>query len=401
MRAVLTNFGTSGEVEPLLALAVELNQHGHEAVLALSPYYAARVAQLGLEFIAIGPDLQHVQNEINIAMATIDDTTALMDRMRVLCLPIAAALPQMFYELRDACYNADVLISGSSQPAARMVHDITGIPFVLVYTIYVGLQGMVVLPSQQASATFVNHVRSEIGLPPLRNPLTVVGGPAHDGNSPQLNLYAISPHVVSPLPDWPAHHHMTGYFFLNGDEWQADPRLVEFLAAGEPPVVIGFGSMMHPDPKALTDLLLEAVAITGCRAIIQQGWSGLGKHQVPPEVLPVDFVPHHWLFPQAACVVHHGATGTTAATLRAGVPSVFVPHAYEHPRNAQRAEELGIAGPAIPYAELTAHRLGAAIAKTLHTPRYKAAAAAISTTIRSENGVQTARHLIEALVEAS
>lgn len=387
MRAILTNFGTTGDFLPYLALAVELRRHGHQPVLAYPPYYAWLAERYGMEFISIGPDLQTIQSNIIVAMHTMPDT---VEEMCALFAPLALALPQMYHELRAACRDADVLISGPMQPASRMVHETTGIPFVSSQENHFGGGGTPAF--QQATASLINPFRAQFGLRPLCHPVT------HDANSPQLALYAMSRHISPPPIDWPAHYHMTGFFFLDDDAWQPDPELAAFMAAGEPPVVVTFGSMAHDDPGALTDLILEAIRRAGCRAVIQQGWSGLAQQKLPPNIYAVGYVPHTWLFPRAACIVHHGGPGTAAAAFRAGVPSVFVPHTFDQPVWAALAHDLGYAGPPIPYQELTAARLGAAITMTLATPRYYQLAAEISQKIWSEQGVQKARHSIEQLV---
>jgi sterol 3beta-glucosyltransferase len=387
MRAVLTSFGTTGDFLPYLALAVELRRHGHDPVLAYPPYYRPLVERFGMEFVPIGPDLQTIQSQIIMAMHTMPETVA---EMRALFAPLAAALPQMYAELRAACHDADVLISGPMQPASRMVHETTGIPFVSSQENHFGGGGTFAF--QQATAALINPFRAQLGLPPLHHPVT------HDANSPQLALYAMSRHVSPPPRDWPAHYHMTGFFFLDDEEWQPDAALAEFVGAGEPAVVVTFGSMTHEDPGALTDLILAAIGRAGCRTIIQQGWSGLAQRTLPPNIHVIDFVPHAWLFSHAACVVHHGGPGTTAAALRAGVPSVFVPHTFDQPIWAELAYSLGYAGPPLPYLEMTADRLGTAIRTTLATPRYHQVAADLSEKIRAEQGVTKARQLIEQLV---
>jgi sterol 3beta-glucosyltransferase len=230
-------------------------------------------------------------------------------------------------------------------------------------------------------------------LRPLRNPLTV------DANSPQLALYAMSRHVFRPPTDWPPHNHVTGFFFLDDEQWQPDAELVEFLEAGEPPVVFTFGSMTHEDPGAVTDLVLDVVSRVGCRAILHRGWSGLGREQMPPNVHLIGYVPYAWLFPRAACVVHHGGPGTAGAVFRAGVPHVFVPHAWDQPVWAKLAQELKCAGAPIPYTELSRERLETAITRTLATPHYYQAATALGEKIQTEQGVQKARQLIERLLD--
>jgi UDP:flavonoid glycosyltransferase YjiC (YdhE family) len=387
MRAVLTSFGTTGDVLPFLALAVELRRHGHEPVLAYPPYYHSLAERFNMEFVPIGPDLQAIQSSITIALHTMPETVA---EMHALFAPLATALPQMYTELHAACHSADVLISGPMQPASRMVHETTGIPFVSSQGNHFGGGGS--LAFQQATAALINPVRAQLGLQPLDHPVT------RDANSPQLALYAMSRHL-SPAPrDWPAHYHMTGFFFLDDEQWQPDAALTAFVAAGEPAVVVTFGSMTHEDPDALTELLLAAIQQAGRRAIIQQGWSGLAQQTLPPNIHVISFVPHAWLFSHAACVVHHGGTGTTAAALRAGVPSIFVPHTFDQPIWAALAHSLGYAGPPLPYQELTADRLAAAISATLTTPRYQQVATDLSEKIRAEQGVTKARRLIEQLV---
>lgn len=386
MRAVLTNFGTTGSVQPYISLAMELKRHQHEPVLALSPYFASRVEQLGLRFSPVGPDMENLQRAINTALLTSADS---IEQWYSLFAPLLSALPQMFDELRDACRDADVLISGPMQPVSRIIHEMTSLPFVTVQNAQLGGGGS--LSFQQASASLINPFREQLGLPPLRSLTTM------DADSPQLVIYAMSRHVRPPSPDWPPHYHLTGYFFLD-EEWQPPPELDEFIRAGVPPVVISFGSMTHNDPEAMTDLVLEALTQVGCRAVIQHGWSGLARRNLPPNIHATGFVPHVWLFPRASCVVHHGGSGTTASVFRAGVPQVFVPHAWDQPMWAELGEGLGCAGPSIPYTQLNAERLAAALTNTLSDSSYRQAAAELGEKVRAEEGVKKARRLIEELV---
>lgn len=389
MRAILTNLGSTGDVWPFIALAAELRRHGHEPILALSPNFAGLAKQHGLAFAPIGQELELEKlRDMAADILTARNSAA---QTRPLLISALQAMPDMFRELRDLARDADVMICGTAQPAGRMVHETLGIPFVSIHTVSFAVWGTTAL--RQSVAPVINAYRVREGLPALRDPIVA------DAHSPQLAIHAISRYVLRRPADWPSHYHVTGYFYLDdADDWQPPADLVEFFAAGEPPVIIGFGSAMHHDPAALTDLVLEAIRRAGCRAILQQGWSGLGERELPENVHIIGFAPHSWLFPRAACVVHHGATGTTGATFRAGVPGVYVPHAYEHPLNAEVARQLGCAGPAIPYARLTAERLGSAIAATLANPSYRQAAAALGEQVRAEQGVQTARQLIEQLL---
>ncbi|MCI0485802.1 MAG: glycosyltransferase, partial [Blastocatellia bacterium] len=208
--------------------------------------------------------------------------------------------------------------------------------------------------------------------------------------------YAVSRHVFPAPVDWPSHHHMTGYFFLDEEEWEPDKELAEFISGGDPPVVFTFGSTTYQSPETLTEIILDAVKRVGCRAIIQHGWSGLATRRLPPDVMAVGYVPHNWLFQRARCVVHHGGAGTVAASYRAGVPSIFITHGPSF--RAELARELGCVGAVVSYWELSAESLASALAATLSNPACREAARLLADKIRTERGVENACLQIEKLV---
>jgi UDP:flavonoid glycosyltransferase YjiC (YdhE family) len=175
------------------------------------------------------------------------------------------------------------------------------------------------------------------------------------------SLLLVSRHVISPPADWPPHHRVTGYLFDDDSAWEAPPDLLNFLAEGEKPVYIGFGSMRVKQPEATTRLVLEGVRRSGKRAILLSGWAGIGALELPKDVFLLDYAPHSWLFPRMAAVVHHGGAGTTAAGLRAGVPSIVVPILADQPYWGKRVYELGVGAKPIPRGQLTAENLAAAI----------------------------------------
>ena len=143
-------------------------------------------------------------------------------------------------------------------------------------------------------------------------------------------LYGYSPAVIPPPADWGADIHVTGYWFLDpAEDWTPAAALVDFLAAGPPPVYVGFGSMSSRKPRNRQPDPGRA-GRTGQRGIIHAGWGGL-QRRLPDSVLMVDGDPFSWLFPRVAAVVHHGGAGTTSAGLRAGVPSVVVPFFGDQP----------------------------------------------------------------------
>jgi UDP:flavonoid glycosyltransferase YjiC (YdhE family) len=389
VRAVLTNLGSLGNIQPFVALAHELRKHGHQPVLALAPAFSSYAAEFGFEFVPIGFDLDYPKlqrKDTEDALKGVDPIHTLNDSL----IKLSAMLPQIFTELREACRDADMLISGHVQPASRMVHELTGIPFASIHTNHFG--GMQPAAFREAACAVINPFRARHGLPPIQDPIHT------DANSPQLALYAISRYLRAPDPSWPPHYHVTGFFFLEEKDWNPPAELVQFLEKGDPPVVISFSSIAHSDPEGMTDLLLEAIRRAGCRAIIQHGWSGLAKGRALPEnVMSIGFVQHTWLFPHAACVVGAGGSGTPATTLRSGVPAIFVPHVNDQPMWAELVRGLGCATHVIPYSDLTAERLAEAIKATLVDSELHKRAADFALKIQAEQGVSRARVLVEQL----
>lgn len=387
MRAVLTNFGSRGDVQPYLALALELQRHGHEPVMATSPEYGPWIEAHGLEFCPIGPemlDAQRATMEAEISAAEIDHSIELM---QPLLSRVKSTLAGAYGQLKDLCLGCDVLISGPEQTLAQLVHEVLGIPVALVQL------GHFDLPDwpdvQKECASFMNPFRATLGLPESEDYLV------HD---PRIEIYAMSRHVISRPADWPDNRHLTGYFFLDEGGWRPDPSLSEFIESGEPPVVICFSSMIHKNPAAMTDLVVEAMGIAGYRAIIQQGWSGLGRRSLPASIYQAGSIPHSWLFRRAACVVHHGGAGTTASAFRAGVPSIFIPHYSDQPLWAMHFYRSGYSVSPIPLTQLSAERLAVAIAMTLSKPIFREKAVELGRKIDEEHGVEQARQLIEQIV---
>ncbi len=389
IRVLLTNLGSVGDVQPLFALAAEMRSQGHRPVLALAPLFRSRVRELDFDYTPLGPDLDFPEIDrraIGALLRGVDPLEVMRDSLALL----DSMLPDLLATTLALSLDADVLVSGHLQPAAQMVHELTQIPFVSVQVNHFG--GRRAAGEREALAHVINAFRRRHGLAPLSDPMH------SDANSPQLALYAISRHLGLTTEGWPEHHHVTGFFFLEEGGWAPPSDLADFLTGGEPPVVLSFSSLSHEDPGAVTDLLVAAMRRAGCRAILQRGWSGLGEGSMPAGIKVAGFVPHAWLFPRAACVVHHGGAQTSAAVFRAGVPAVVVPHVRDQPIWAELSRDLGVSGPPLSSAELSAESLAARISETLSNPRHRQAAADLGARVRAEQGVARARHLIERLV---
>lgn len=249
----------------------------------------------------------------------------------------------------------------------------------------------------QFSKSVVNDWRRErLDLPPLARL-----SPSKVLESVRPWVYGFSEHVLPRGSRWPSDVHVTGYWFLDRpSDWQPPDDLVAFLAAGSPPIYVGFGSMVTRSPTAELATVVEALRRTGQRAVLVSGYGGLDGHQLPSEVFVTPWVPLDWLFARVTVAVHHGGCGTTALSLRAGLPTVTAPFFGDQRIWSHRVAALR-AGPApIPHAELTSARLAEAIESALYDAGMRARAEALGERLRAEDGVGRAVEIIDAAIQS-
>jgi len=208
-------------------------------------------------------------------------------------------------------------------------------------------------------------------------------------------LYGYSRHILPKPDDWSNTHHVTGYWFLDAnDSWNPPHDFVDFLNAGDKPIYIGFGSMVNKDPEKVLATISEALSISGQRGVLSSGWGGLAQDNLPDNVYMIKSMPHSWLFPKMATIVHHGGAGTTAAGLRAGVPTIIVPFMGDQPFWGQQIEKLGVGTKPIPRKELAAKKLADAIQQTLNDEAIREKATLIGEKIHHEAGIKNAVSII-------
>ena len=221
--------------------------------------------------------------------------------------------------------------------------------------------------------------------------------PRGDPPAPARTLYCYSPSVVPTPGDWPPDTVATGYWFREdrGNE-PVDPGLEAFVAAGAPPVYVGFGSSVGPDPARLSAIVAQALREAGARAVIATGWGGLVDGDVGSDSIVTERAPHSWLFPRVAAVVHHGGAGTTAAGLLAGRPTVVCPFQGDQPFWGAAVHRAGAGPEPLPAKKLTAERLAAAIRAGIQDPAMRDRAVELSERIAREDGAARASEQIEA-----
>ena len=198
--------------------------------------------------------------------------------------------------------------------------------------------------------------------------------------------YMWSPGLIPKPADWGPEIDIAGFVFLDlASSFKPPETLARFLDAGEPPVYIGFGSIVVDDPDKFTSIIFKAVEKAGVRALVSKGWGGLGDEgNTPDNIYMLENTPHDWLFPRVSAVVHHGGAGTTAIGLKCGKPTMIVPFFGDQPFWGAMVAKAGAgAHQAIPYKKLSVDALAEGIKQCL-TPEAKEAAEAIAKSIAEE-----------------
>ncbi len=393
MRLLITNFGTRGDFEPFFALAGELAAHQHEPIFAIPESAVPMLKRSGFRYAVIAVDDPELRHRINLSWSTQADAYEASGQLVEEFSTLQSYLPAALKELTELSSSVSLLVSGPAQPLARIVHEITGIPFVSVQLGHFGGNGGPAV--REAGDRLVNPFRRTIGLPPVKDPLTT------GANSPQLALYAMSRHLTPRPTAWPSHYQMTG-FFIAEPIYHPPTELADFLQAGPAPVVLNLGSMPHEHPERLLSIIRQALALSGSRALIQGFDLPLGLQPDDPAVYAVGDIPHSWLFRFASCVVTHGGAGTSAAVFRSGIPGIFVPHSeiYDQRYFSQLAYEYGCTVPAIPIQKLDPNTLAHAILRCRDDTAIRTKALDLGSKVRSERGVETARQMIEMMISS-
>jgi sterol 3beta-glucosyltransferase len=230
-----------------------------------------------------------------------------------------------------------------------------------------------------------NAARASVcNLPPQKS--LWVGHPA---------LYGVSPALLPRPADWPDNALVCGQWLVPAKQWSAPQRLSEFLAAGDAPIYVGFGSMGGFDPKHMLQSIIGALA--GRRALLYPGWSGAETSDLPANIFVVGDTPHDWLLPQTAMAIHHGGSGTTHSATRAGVPSVVVPFVGDQPFWADRIHRAGVGARLAGWQALNPKSLAASI-RIAERDDIRSRARAMGKRMRAEDGLSTAVRAIESLM---
>jgi sterol 3beta-glucosyltransferase len=420
MKITILCSGSRGDVQPYVALGLGLKNAGFSVTISTQEEYKEFINSYGLEFARMEGNPQEIM-ESEAGLALLETGNNMLKSLMGLADLMKPLVESSFRDCWETCKNSDAIICSTLsfnglhiseklkvpcfyaplQPVMRTREypffaaqklidspEITGFYNRLTYKI---AEQVLWQPVRK----LVNELRSEIlDLPPA--PFFGPYQNIYSGKSNITNILGFSEYIVKKPADWPDFFQFTGYWFLDSTEgWEPPASLTEFLEAGEKPVYVGFGSMKIRKPHETAGIVINALKKAKKRGIILKGWGGLDNKNAGDDIFLIDSIPHSWLFPRMAAVVHHGGAGTTSAGFRSGVPSLLIPFFGDQIFWGDRVFELGIGDRPIPRKELSTDLLAEGITKITSDQEIIKAAAGLGEKIRSEKGVEKAVNIIK------
>ncbi len=419
MRIVLSNIGTFGDINPLVALALELKRRGHVPVMALPEVYRPKIVPLGLIFHSVRPDIDPT-NSILVEMVY-DVRHGTEHGLRDFLFP---ALRQTYDDLLAAATlpdRADLLLLGELNYAGPLVAEVTGIKwasYVLAPLSFFSAFDPPVLPPYPKLARAdklagfgrvirrlarfttrkwpepIHDLRRDLGLDRGANPLFDAK------HSPHLVLAMFSKAFGVEQKDWPPNTLITGFCFYDSDAGNAalPAHLGEFVSAGAPPVVFTLGSAAVLAAGDFYEVSAKAAMSIGIRAVLLIGTDPRNRLQqaLPESICVAEYAPYSALFSRASMVVHQGGVGTTAQCLRAGKPMLIMPYSHDQPDNARRMLRLKVSK-TIQKSSYTPGRVARGLRSILDDPTYADRAKTLAEQLAHEDGVKNACDALEGL----
>lgn len=408
MRIGIVCNDTRGGIRPYVALGLGLRRAGHEVRAVAPSNLTAMFSDVGIPASPMSGNIEELLRSSGGAAER-----GALASMRLAAQEMPRRIVTWTREALGACEGVEVMTGGiGGMVVGLSVAEKLSVPFVETHLqpvgaptdAYPGVMFARVPRWLGAWGTRMSHTLSELAVwKPFEGPMMSVrekelglrGRPTAANGQPVL--YGFSRHVVPVPTEGPRLRHVTGYWTLPAPEsWRPTPALDAFLAREGPVVSVGFGSMASEDPTALTELVRGAVRDAGVRAVLLSGWGGLANVD-DENLFCADAMPHDWLFPRVAAVVHHGGAGTTGAALRAGVPALVVPFTMDQPFWGARVEALGVGPTPIARKRLTRAGLAAGLRRAVGDAEMRTRAAALGALLREEDGVANAVACFDAM----
>ncbi|KAF1930243.1 glycosyltransferase family 1 protein [Didymella exigua CBS 183.55] len=410
LTVVCLTIGSRGDVQPYIALCKELLKEGHKPRIATHAEFEPWVRKHGIDFAPVDG------NPAELMRICVEHGMFTYGFMKEANSKFRGWLDDVCSSAWRACQGADVLIESPSAMAGIHIAEALEVPYFRAFTMpwtrtRAYPHAFSVLEKKMGGgynnityitfdAIFWTAISGQINKWRRRElGLQNTSQAKMQANSRPF-MYNFSPHVVPPPLDWPDWIRVTGYWFLDeADMYEPPADLMAFIEKARKDekklVYIGFGSIVIDDPAALTKTVVDSVVKANVRCILSKGWSDrletkdASKLEIPlpPEVFQIQAAPHDWLFKQMDAAVHHGGSGTTGASLRAGIPTIIKPFFGDQYFFAQRVEDLGVG---IWLKKVNTSVFSRALWEVTNSQRMIVKAKVLGQRIRKDNGAQVA-----------
>ncbi len=422
VRIAIPLTGTRGDVQPVVALGLELRRRGHDVVLGAPPNLVDFATATGLPAVACGPDVQQLYSSEDGQRALAAGNTLRL--MQLVARQMAGYAEQMNREVIDVCAGADLIVASTvTEDRASSVAEAMGVPLVSLHYFPCRSNSAYPFPGSippqwnppavvnRATWALAENLRRVVFMRYLAALRATLGLPRSWAGTaatlararvPEIQIY--DPALVPGLPEqWDERRPFTGFLTLDrraraavGESAGDHGEILSWIEEGPPPVFFGFGSMPIRDTAVVLAMVDTVAARLGVRALVSAGWSDLdvAAARGGPHLKAVGPFAHDLVFPLCAAAVHHGGIGTLFESLRAGLPTLVCSVSFEQPMWGGQVQRLGV-GAHLPFTRLTAQRLEQALAPLLTSER-RTAAARFARTLRTEGVEVHTADIIEA-----
>lgn len=411
MRISILTTGTRGDTQPYIALGKELKKLGHQVKIVGFVNYEELVTRHGLDFHPLKEDIAKISKEM--AKRSIESNTPIkfftsFQKMKPYIKDKQLGVQR---DLFEGCEGADAIIYHPGAAIGQFAGEYYGVPTILA-------SPFPMVPTKDYPALIfykyrwgkianllTHHIFEKGFWLTVKSPIAsfwkerfgklperFMNPYGRKTSKKHTSVMSLSPYV---FPSSPNGTKAFGSWFLNEDlsEWAPPEGLENFIERGEAPIYVGFGSVYEEDADETIKIVIQALRKSGKRGIIGMGWNQFSNKEAYEDMYFIESVPHTWLFPKMAGVIHHGGAGTTAATFQSGVPSVVIPHGNDQFAWGKRTEELGVGTAPIPREKVTVEKLASAVSQMLQ-PAMIEKARRLGKQLQKENGArETAQYL--------
>lgn len=406
MKVSIPLTGTRGDVQPAVALALELQGRGHEVLVGAPPNLVDFVKSAGIAAVPCGPDVEKLYSSPKGQKALAAGSSFKL--MPMVAQQMAEYAEQMDDEMIGVCEGADIVVSTLlTEDRAQSICEAMGIPLVTkhpfparknsTYTLPGGIPHSWNLPGPVVRASwtltekmrgvafgkYLKALRRKLDLPPTK--LSVESLLARD-RVPELQGYdgALLPGLAQ---EWDDRYPMVGFLTLPRQAREVmgervDEDVMSWVQGGEPPVYVGFGSIPIRDTGPLLKMVEKVSARLGQRVLVNASWSDIDVDaQVGDHMKVVGSLAYDLVFPYCRAAVHHGGIGTTFESVRAKLPTLVCSISFDQPLWGAQVARLGLGGH-LPFSKLTEERFEQALAGVLE-PQIRTRVEQFATTLDS------------------